>query len=189
MKSSGAAVPASSVRLHDLLVAVAEGDQPALEQLYRHTCDKLYGVVWRILRERVMAEDALAEAYLRIWQRPRDYDPKLMDPMSWMVAVARRCALDLARRTYVFGHEAAREGPEIKTEESESAVEQEISDELKRLFSSLATLPEDQRVMLLLAYYDGWGRDSLAVEFDAPADTIRTWLLGSLDQLRQGAGQ
>jgi RNA polymerase sigma-70 factor (ECF subfamily) len=43
--------------------------------------------------------------------------------------------------------------------------------------------------MLLLAYFDGWSRSELAVEFDAPAPTVRTWMLRGLEQIRDCAPQ
>ena len=42
--------------------------------------------------------------------------------------------------------------------------------------------------MLLLAYYDGWSHTELAIEFDAPPGTIRTWMLRGLEQVRECTG-
>jgi RNA polymerase sigma-70 factor, ECF subfamily len=45
-------------------------------------------------------------------------------------------------------------------------------------------MSSDARRMMLLAYYDGWSREALAIEFDAQPGTIRTWLLRSLEHIR-----
>jgi RNA polymerase sigma-70 factor (ECF subfamily) len=79
----------STARLNDLIDAVAEGDRPALEELYKLTCAKLYGVALRILRRPELAEAALREAYLRVWQEAGTYDPRLTDPMIFVVAATR----------------------------------------------------------------------------------------------------
>ena len=42
--------------------------------------------------------------------------------------------------------------------------------------------------MVLLAYYSGQSRDQLAAQFDAPANTIKTWLRRSLMQIRECLG-
>ena len=47
---------------------------------------------------------------------------------------------------------------------------------------------EDRRRMVLLAYYSGWSREQLAVKFEAPANTIKTWLRRSLQQIRECLG-
>lgn len=173
----------STTRLNDLIDAVAEGDRAALEQLFRLTAAKLHGVTLRILRVPALAEEALEDAFLRVWQEAGDFDPRSGDPMVFLVAAARRAALGLARRRGDNGLEA-----EMPVADAESAPPRP-SDELKHLLAVLAGLSEDLRRMLLLAYYDGWSRQALAVEFDAPAGTIATWLRRSLAQIRDGLGR
>src|SRR5262249_45072732 len=81
-----------------LLAAVAKGDGSAFERLYAATCAKLYGVVLRILRRPDLAADVMEEAYLQIWKRAGEFDPGQSTPLAWMVAIARRLAIDLSRR-------------------------------------------------------------------------------------------
>jgi RNA polymerase sigma-70 factor (ECF subfamily) len=173
------------IRIIDFIEAMAEGDRPALEHLYRKTCDKLYGVVLRILRKPALADAALPEAYARIWREAGNYDPALLNPAAWLVMHARRAALDLARDVGQLPQEAVSEEIEQTTDAEETESGHPISDELRELLGCLATLSSDPRVMLLLAYYDGWSRSELAVEFDAPVPTIRTWMLRGLEQIRE----
>jgi RNA polymerase sigma-70 factor (ECF subfamily) len=172
--------------LRDLIEAVAEGDRAALEHLYRTTGEKLYGVVLRILRKPELADQALVDAYLRVWRHAGDYAPVLLDPLAWLVMHARRAALDLARRRAELGHTEMAEIAEQTADTEGEDTERVISDELRRLLGCLAGLSPDPRLMLLLAYYDGWSRAELAIEFDAPAATIRTWMLRGLEQVREG---
>lgn len=176
------------VRLGELLDAIAEGERSALEHLYKATSEKLYGVVLRILRKPDLAAEALPEAYLRIWADALNYSPSLLDAESWLVMHARRAALEIARERSEVGHETAEaaaqpadaEGPEDGGE---------ISENLRNLLACLATLSADPRLMLLLAYFDGWSRAELAIEFDAPPATIRTWMLRGLEQIRECSSQ
>ena len=174
----------STARLNDLIDAIAEGDRPALEELYRLTCAKLYGVALRILRRPELAEEALREAYLRVWQEAGSYDPRLTDPMIFVVAAARNAALALARKRGENNLHAAAAPADVTSEDVDVAPQ--MSDPLKRLLAALAGLSEDLRRMVLLAYYDGFSRQALAVEFDAPAGTVATWIRRSLGQIRDG---
>lgn len=185
MRIGGIEVEETEVRLRDFIDAVGEGDKPALEHLYRATSAKLYGVVLRILRKPELAAEALPEAYLRIWRAAANYDPGVLDPLSWLVMHARRAALDLARRRADLGYSEPAESPEPPSEADEAESQKAVSDELKRLLACMATLSPDPRLMLLLAYYDGWSRRELAIEFDAPPATIRTWMLRGLEQIRE----
>jgi len=182
-------VSETDIRLVDFLDAIAEGDRAALEHLYRATGGKLYGVVLRILRKPELAAQALPAAYLRIWRDAVNFTPALLDAESWLVMHARRAALDLARERAELGQEEMAEntGPTTDTEETEAG--RVIGDELKQLLACLATLNSDPRLMLLLAYFDGWSRAELAVEFDAPAPTVRTWMLRGLEQIRECSTQ
>jgi len=81
-----------------LLAAVAKGDAVAFERLYGATCAKLYGVVLRILRRHDLAADVMEEAYLQVWLEAGEFDPTRSTPLAWMVAIARRLAIDAARK-------------------------------------------------------------------------------------------
>lgn len=178
----------SAVRLRDFIEAAGEGDRAALEHLYKATSEKLYGVVLRILRKPDLAEQALADAYLRIWREAANYDAALLDPSSWLVMLARRAAFDLARRRSELGHEEMADVAEQTAETEGEDTERVVSDDLRRLLGCLARLSSDPRLMLLLAYYDGWSHAELAIEFDAPPATIRTWMLRGLEQVRECTG-
>jgi len=81
-----------------LFAAISKGDQSALERLYEATCAKLYGVVVRIVRRHDLAADVMEEAYLQVWQGAGEFNPAHSSPLGWMVAIARRLAIDVARR-------------------------------------------------------------------------------------------
>ena len=81
-----------------LLAAVTKGDPAAFERLYGATCAKLYGVVLRILRRHDLAADVMEQAYLQIWHTAGEFNPAQSTPLAWMVAIARRLAIDLSRR-------------------------------------------------------------------------------------------
>lgn len=174
----------SEARLGELLDAVAEGDQSALEQIYKLTSAKLHGVTLRILRKPDLAAEALSDAYLRIWRNALHYSPALLDAESWLVMLTRRAALDVARERAELDHSDATDSTgQADTEGAEDG--REMSDQLRQLLTCMATLSADPRLMLLLAYFDGWSRTELSIEFDAPTATIRTWMLRGLEQIRE----
>jgi RNA polymerase sigma-70 factor (ECF subfamily) len=174
-------------RLNDLLDAVAEGDRAAFERVYTLCAPRLYGVTLRVLRDPTLAEEALVRACVRIWQAAPGFDPRVSDPDRWMVALARQAALEVARGRPQIAFNPAPEAEADEDEEEPAA--SEMSAELKKLLACMAELSGDFRRMLLLAYYDGWSREALALEFDAPAATIKTWLLRSLEHLRECGGR
>ena len=81
-----------------LLAGVAAGDRRAFATLYERTSAKLFACVCRILGNQAAAEDAVQEAYFRIWNRAGDFDAGLGSPIAWMATIARHAAIDSARR-------------------------------------------------------------------------------------------
>jgi RNA polymerase sigma-70 factor, ECF subfamily len=178
----------TSAELVWLMAGVARGDQAAFERLYAATRAKLYGVVLRILRRTDLAEEVIQETYLKIWNNAGSFDARLATPITWMVAIARNRALDVVRRKSEVSIEDEPAAMETAGEEPNPLARQEMNEELKRLLGCLGQLDEERRRMVLLAYYDGWSREQLAVKFEAPANTIKTWLRRSLQEIRECLG-
>jgi RNA polymerase sigma-70 factor (ECF subfamily) len=171
-----------------LLGAVARGDEAAFERLYEATRAKLYGVLLRILGKPALAEEVMVETYLKIWKTADQFDPATASPITWLVAIARNRAIDIARKR---GDASIDEEPEVSQTASDAPAplaRREMTAELKRLLSCLGRLdPEKQRIVLL-AYYSGWSRDQLANKLDIPVNTIKTWLRRSLLEIRECMG-
>ena len=88
----------SPLLLQELLRKTANGDAAAFAQLYKHTAGKLFGVAIRISGRGELAEDALQESFVTVWQRAADYDPMRGAAMSWLIAIVRNCTIDRLRR-------------------------------------------------------------------------------------------
>jgi RNA polymerase sigma-70 factor, ECF subfamily len=176
---AGASTP---VEITWLLAAVAKGDAAAFERLYAATCAKLYGVVLRIVRRHDLAADVMEEAYLRIWARSGEFNPGLASPLAWMVALARRLAIDAAR--LAAGTDA--EPEVIQESEGPGAVPRhQLSDSLKRLLTCIGRLEPDRQRMLLLAYYGAFSRDQLSLKLDMPVSLLNAALRHSLVEVEQ----
>jgi RNA polymerase sigma-70 factor, ECF subfamily len=165
-----------------LLAAASKGDQSALERLYEATCAKLYGVVVRIVRRHDLAADVMEEAYLQIWHDAAEFNPAHSSPLGWMVAIARRLAIDVARQPMAVEGE-----PEV-IEENEgpgTVPRHQLTDDLKRLLTCIGRLEPDRQRMLLLAYYGAFSREQLSIKLDVPVDLLKASLRRSLVEVEQ----
>ena len=63
-----------------------------------------------------------------------------------------------------------------------------MTEELRRLLECIGHLEPDRQKLVLMAYYNGWSRERLAEKFEAPVNTIRTWLRRSLLDIRDCLG-
>jgi RNA polymerase sigma-70 factor (ECF subfamily) len=199
----------TSAELVWLLAATAKGDVAAFERLYGATRAKLYGIVLRILDRPDRAGEALQDAYLTIWSQAAGFAPGRDDPLVWMVAIARRHALDLARRPVsdrpvsdtvaeAIGADGPGGGPDSDpAPEPESAPASTgeppssrppVGPALERLLGSLGRLPPDRQRMILLAYFGGLDRDALARAFDRSPEAVRRDIRLALAEIRDGLG-
>jgi len=101
-----------------------------------------------------------------------------------MVAIARRLAIDAARKPQPVASDSE---PEIidEGEGPGSVPRHELTDDLKRLLTCIGRLEPDRQRMLLLAYYGAFSRDQLSAKLDMPVDLLRASLRRSLLEIEQ----
>lgn len=171
-----------------LLARVSLGDRRAYAQLYDHAAPKLFGVCLRILRDHAAAEDALQEAWMKIWRYADRYAGGGNSAMGWMVSIARNTAIDKLR--------AARGTDDLdeiaeQLPSSDPTPEQVVlaSAQLGEITACLATLDDPRGRAVRGAYLEGLSYAELAKKFEVPLNTVRTWLRRSLISLRECMGQ
>ena len=81
----------------ELVGRAARGDHEAFDGLVRFASNRLYGIAYRILRDQYLAEDALQQALISIWNElPKLRDPDRFD--AWTYRVIVRSATAEARK-------------------------------------------------------------------------------------------
>ena len=178
----------SDEHLAALLARCALRDQNAFAQLYRSTSARLFGVLLRILKRRDWAEDALQEAYLRVWSHAGDYLPGRAPPMAWLISIARYRAFDMLRKV---ARDVTSDAGSRSIEESLSDANPGHSEQLhgsqdyKALQDCLTRLQENQRQSLMLAYCEGFTHVELSSRMQAPVGTVKSWIRRGLQQLKR----
>jgi RNA polymerase sigma-70 factor (ECF subfamily) len=171
-----------------LLAEVAKQDEAAFERLYAATRAKLFGVVLRILQRQDLAEEVLQEAYVKIWKSAGQFNPELSSPITWMVSIARNRAIDVVRKRGEVSIEEEPSALDVAADTPDPLARREMSEELKQLLECVGRLEPERQKLVLLAYYNGWSRDQLASKFEAPVNTVKTWLRRSMLDIRQCLG-
>lgn len=178
---AGAADPGA---LEALIARVANGDLAALEAVYRATSAKLYGVVFRILRDSSDAEDVLHDIYVSLWRRAKSYDEAHGRAIAWLTTVARNRAIDRLRSRRhsqpadpVDGLDLPYDGP--SGFDSVSAAE-----DRSRLQTCLEQLDERSRSAIRTAFWEGVTYEQLAIRWDVPLGTMKSWIRRGMIRLR-----
>jgi RNA polymerase sigma-70 factor (ECF subfamily) len=164
---------------------VAQGDRAALRAVYDAEAPKMLGVALRLLRRRALAEEAVHDTFMQIWQKAGSFDPARGDGRTWVYAILRHRALNILRsenRTDLVD-DFEPMGLEAPGEDAETLVVR-LSDTsaLKRCLERLEPL---RRKAVLLAYVEGLSHGELAGRLGVPLGTMKSWIRRSLIALKE----
>ena len=177
--AGGGLRPAVEADLATIVEGIAAGERAALKELYDRFGARLYGIAHRILRDNALAEDALQEAFVKIWRNAGKYDRARGSALGWVVIIVRRAAFDLRPREPVAEPD---EIAAIAAEEPETGM---LDPGVAR---ALAALPETQRRALLLSYVYGLTHAELAAAMGAPLGTVKSWVRRAAAALKESLG-
>jgi RNA polymerase sigma-70 factor (ECF subfamily) len=166
-------------RIDGCLQAAAGGDRQAFRELYDATSGRLLGQALSMLRNRDAAEDALQDAYVRIWSQARHFDPGRGHAMPWMVRVLRNIVIDRMRRDRLMARYHVSEEIGVET----PAAAEPVGDRID-LVRGLDTLAPGQRDAIVQVVMLGWTHDEASRRVGVPTPTSKARALRGLKRLR-----
>ena len=163
----------------------ASGDRGALRVIYDIEAQRMVGVARRMLRRQDLAEEAVQDAFMRLWRSARTFDPQKGAARSWLYAILRNCALTILRDESRFsdGADAAEGGCADDRERFGAAAGDERAAALPRT----ARCPQ-RRSVVVLAYVHGLSHGELAGKLGVPLGTVKSWVRRSLISLQECMG-
>lgn len=179
------AADAARERLKAAMARLARGDRAALEEIYRATSVKLFGICYRILGDRKEAEDALQDVYINLWRRADRYDPARASPISWLAVFARNRAIDRLRSGRVQREAAPLEAAAELADGAPLAEDLLIDAERNaQVHHCLGELDDNQRDSIRAAFFNGRTYAELADRAGVPLGTMKSWIRRGLMRLK-----
>jgi RNA polymerase sigma-70 factor, ECF subfamily len=171
----------------ELMDHVREGNPLAFETIYDRHGAAAYGLAYRMVGDRVVAEDVTQEAFLSIWRSRTRYDAERGSVRSWVLSVVHHRALDALRHRQVHDRRrAAGEGLE-QEQEAPERTDSEFArrEEARTVRAALGGLPQHQVEVITLAYFGGFSHSQIAQLLDMPVGTVKGRMRLGLDKLRR----
>jgi RNA polymerase sigma-70 factor (ECF subfamily) len=166
------------------MVAVANGDADALARLYDRHAGLLTALGVRLLKDRREAEDLLHDVFVEVWRRAGDYDPARATPKAWLLLRMRSRCLD---RLKSAGRRRVGHATDSMAERlgGRDRIKSSVVGDADLVRKALNELPETQRTVLLMGYFDGLSCAEIASELGVPVGTVKSRLAAALAKLKR----
>jgi RNA polymerase sigma factor (sigma-70 family) len=183
---------AKSAEDHDedsrLLTRVGLGDRDAIASLYDRHSNVVYCVAVRVCRDSASAEEILQNIFMQIWLRPETFASAPGRLGGRLALLSRNLALDLMR-----GRTASDAGKNHSRDVAFNPISHtQVSQLMRKPQALVLLLPDADRQLLEMAFFDGKTPLEIAEETGLPVDTIPSRLRRALTDLRKessGAAQ
>ena len=181
MPSAGAGSETSA-----LITRIAAGDRDAFSRFYDLLAPTAFGLIRRVLRDPEAAADVLQEVFWQVWREAPRYDPKRGSPEAWLVMRAKTRAIDRLRsirrrdRTFV----APVDESVVRRDDGPADNPAVVAEDRGLVQAALAQLPEPQRRVIELAFFEGLTQSEIATRLGEPLGTVKTRARLGLERLR-----
>jgi RNA polymerase sigma factor (sigma-70 family) len=187
-KAAALSIPVEELSDETLVRAISLGVIWALEMLYERYHRLLFAIAYRMINDHQAAEDLLQEAFLSIWQSASSYSSRMGSVQNWLVSIIRHRAIDYLRR--LRAHAELRGVPLEEVISDEGMASPDTWETAWRSIQgaqvrkALSMLSSEQRLVIELAYFQGWTHSEIARAYQLPLGTVKARMRLGLIRLR-----
>ena len=172
----------------NLLTLIAHGDKDALECFYERYGTQVFSLARFMLRDEAIAEEITQDVFLALWQKASTFNPQRGSPKGWLMSIAHHRVIDHVRSSKRAKASIDRVAQDFSNLQSLYHVhtEEDAYRNLDRqeVMKALQTIPEAQRTVILLSYFEGYSQSEIATLLDQPLGTVKTRIRLGMQKLR-----
>ena len=174
----------------DLIEKIRQGDQSALDLLYKRYSSPVYSLIWKILQNSEEAEDVALDVFWQVWRQAGRYDPSRGAPPAWIFTLARSRAIDRLRsRSRREDRTISIDDPNIHFDplDENASPDQVVSFRQNRdaVRAAMEKLSVVQREAVELAFLKGMTHVEISEKLGQPLGTVKTRIRQGLIRLRK----
>ncbi|MBK9792170.1 MAG: sigma-70 family RNA polymerase sigma factor [Sphingobacteriales bacterium] len=166
---------------HKFLEKLKQKDVLACKQLYLQYADAMYNVCLRILQHQAEAEDALQEAFIKVFNNIQQYRNE-SSIGSWIKQIVTNTCLNVLKKRKIIFNELD-DNVELSETESENNNETDFSiDDIKK---AIEELPQGYRVVFNLFTFEDYSHKQIADMLEISESTAKTQLFKAKRKLKE----
>jgi RNA polymerase sigma-70 factor (ECF subfamily) len=169
----------------ELIEGLKAHNEAVYGYLYDQYSKALFNIILQLIPQTEAAEDVLQEVFLKIWQNIHSYDSSKGRLFTWMLNITRNHAIDRIR-SKEFNKQSKTVFIADNVYSNEPGVESKIDD--SGLKNILNNLPEENRKLLELSYFQGYTQDEISKMLAMPLGTVKTKIRSTIIQIRKIVG-
>jgi RNA polymerase sigma-70 factor (ECF subfamily) len=166
-----------------LLRQTAAGDRAAFETLYRAYHRRLYGYLFRLVRDTGLAEELTSDVMVEVWRGAARFKGASR-VSTWMFGIARHKALSARRRPVAATVDVTRVADVVDPGHLPDDVVAEA--DMKQIVErALHRLSDEHREVMDLTFYQGFSYPEIAQIVGCPVSTVKTRMFHARLRLRK----
>ncbi len=171
-----------------LVAQIAQRDVAAFSLIYDRYVRAVF-VLAAYMLGRAEAEDVVQEVFLRLWNKAKQFDVQQGSFSPWFMSVARHHILDELRRRSQQQRVVAAESINTllaQAVDPEVDVEDQVwmNHRAASVLDALKSLPDEQRRVIVLAYFGGLTQSAIAQQLGWPLGTVKKRVRLGLQKLK-----
>lgn len=167
----------------ELMSLIKKGDKDAFNELYSRYGRLVFNFAYKLTGTIVEAEEVTQEVFEKIWRKRNTYiiDKKIT---TWMLQICKNAAIDLLRRRKRTAPIDEYQLDFIVDETINLDDEVEINTIREKLMEAISNLPEEQKEIIKLIYFEGLTQREIAASLEIPLGTVKSRLKLAMSKLK-----
>ncbi|HEV8080779.1 MAG TPA: sigma-70 family RNA polymerase sigma factor [Chitinophagaceae bacterium] len=168
----------------ELIFALQQQDQHAFSYLYDNYSGALFGLIYKMVNDKELAEDILQETFVKIWNNFSNYDSTKGRLFTWMINLTRNLTIDTLRS------KGYKKQSKIHSDENSVSNFTDTTNAADKfdamgIRKQLTLLKNDQKLIIDLAYFGGFTQDEISKQLGIPLGTVKTRMRAAILELRK----
>jgi RNA polymerase sigma factor (sigma-70 family) len=168
----------------ELIYLLQQKNQTAFAYLYDNYSPALNSAIIKMVDDAQLSEDILQETFVKIWNNFGQYDAAKGRLFTWMINITRNLTIDTLRSKGYKKQQKIAQDENFVSSKQDKNYYGSMYDTIG-LRKQVQFLKPDQKIIIDLAYFNGYTQEEISKEMSIPLGTVKTRMRAAIMELRK----